>query len=446
MEEKVKNLIPSLILIFSTLCFFTSVNAQWYDKTKGLPDASCYAYAIDAYDSLIATGPYTFDSLYITTDGGNNWYTRPLPDIAKHIVDISIIGKDKIWFCTAGSKIYGTTDGGFNWQLQFYDTLKTDFMNYIEMFDSLNGMAMGDAPASDKPALFLKTTNGGNDWISQNETSLIGFESGDLWRRVDFVDINTGYFYSSGGPQKLYKTTNSGKDWEVLNDTIQCFVLKAYDENIFLGEYPGGNVYRTLDGGQNWESYSSDTLDWGLDIEFTPGNPANVWYSAGGDFLFFSSDTGRIWAKESDGQYGLIYDIVFTDENSGWLLSGSGGMSHPHIYRTTNGGQGGIVLGVENDKESVPNNFRLEQNYPNPFNPTTKIKYTIPSVGTQHAVSIQLMVYDVLGREIATLVNEGKSPGSYEVEFTATGLPSGIYFYRLKAGSYIETKKMILLK
>lgn len=91
-------------------------------------------------------------------------------------------------------------------------------------------------------------------------------------------------------------------------------------------------------------------------------------------------------------------------------------------------------------------NYELQQNYPNPFNPSTKIKYSIPTVGTQRAVSVQLKVYDILGKEVATLVDEYKPAGSYEVEWDASGLPSGIYFYQLKTESFIETKKMMLMK
>jgi len=104
----------------------------------------------------------------------------------------------------------------------------------------------------------------------------------------------------------------------------------------------------------------------------------------------------------------------------------------------------------------APTEFSLSQNYPNPFNPVTKIKYSIPSVALRQAQSdilVTLKVYDVLGIEIATLVNEEKPAGIYEITFDGTGLPSGIYLYQLKAtpngeqvGSYIETKKMVLLK
>ena len=104
------------------------------------------------------------------------------------------------------------------------------------------------------------------------------------------------------------------------------------------------------------------------------------------------------------------------------------------------------TTGVYNKQNNSIITFNLYQNYPNPFNPTTKIKYTIPSVETHRNASVQLKVYDVLGRVVATLVNETKQPGEYEVEFNATLLPSGVYFYQLKAGEFIQTKKMILLK
>jgi hypothetical protein len=102
----------------------------------------------------------------------------------------------------------------------------------------------------------------------------------------------------------------------------------------------------------------------------------------------------------------------------------------------------------------IPKTFSLSQNYPNPFNPSTKIKFTIPSViarETKQSQLVSLKVFDVLGNEIATLVNEEKQAGNYEVEFnshsgTVRNLPSGIYFYTLTSGTFTQTKKMILLR
>ena len=100
----------------------------------------------------------------------------------------------------------------------------------------------------------------------------------------------------------------------------------------------------------------------------------------------------------------------------------------------------GTLTSIE-EEGLIVNNFLLKQNYPNPFNPNTKIKYSVP-----HSSKIVIKVYDILGNEVATLLNEEKPYGSYDVEFDASGLSSGIYFYKLKAGEFIQTKKMILMK
>ena len=110
------------------------------------------------------------------------------------------------------------------------------------------------------------------------------------------------------------------------------------------------------------------------------------------------------------------------------------------------------IVSVGDNNSANPATFILKQNYPNPFNPSTKIEYSIPSVGTSLMKFVQLKVYDILGNEVATLVNEEKPAGTYEVEFSAGScgnrrdLTSGIYFYQLKAGSFISTKKFLLLK
>jgi hypothetical protein len=104
--------------------------------------------------------------------------------------------------------------------------------------------------------------------------------------------------------------------------------------------------------------------------------------------------------------------------------------------------------GIEVEVTS-PSTFSLEQNYPNPFNPSTKIRYSVANViasGVKQSTLVALKVYDVLGNEIATLVNEEKTAGIYEVEFNASNLPSGTYFYKLSEGELVQTKKMILLK
>jgi hypothetical protein len=140
---------------------------------------------------------------------------------------------------------------------------------------------------------------------------------------------------------------------------------------------------------------------------------------------------------------GTLSHISLADTGNGWIVTSQGEVLGYHPSGTT---------GVKPlPQPSVPGRYVLEQNYPNPFNPTTKIQFTI--VDRQLTI---VKVFDVLGREVATLVNEVKEPGTYTVQFSArggsasggdgSGLASGVYFYRLQAGTYVETRKLLLLK
>lgn len=122
--------------------------------------------------------------------------------------------------------------------------------------------------------------------------------------------------------------------------------------------------------------------------------------------------------------------------------NGEGDLSADAFFTT-----GDNLVGVDEDY-NLPLNFKLSQNYPNPFNPSTTIKFSLPIVETPYMASLHttLIVYDILGREVAMLVNENKSPGNYEVNFDGKNLPSGVYIYRLRAGNFVDMKKMILLK
>jgi hypothetical protein len=120
---------------------------------------------------------------------------------------------------------------------------------------------------------------------------------------------------------------------------------------------------------------------------------------------------------------------------------------YTHNFYLSNFGE--FPVSVDEDPISqLPIDFRLEQNYPNPFNPVTTIKYSIPNVTLSgvEGSQVKLKIYDVLGNEVATLVNEFRNAGSYEIDFNASSLSSGIYFYRLQTGSFVQTKKMVIIK
>jgi len=142
---------------------------------------------------------------------------------------------------------------------------------------------------------------------------------------------------------------------------------------------------------------------------------------------------GNTCVNQESGVTEDLYSIHLINESRGWIVGDKG-----LILSTDNGGIVSVYSDLNNE---FIEDFELKQNYPNPFNPSTSLQYAI---GSRQFVTLK--VYDLLGREVATLVNEEKPAGEYEVEFNGSTLPSGIYFYQLKAGTFSETKKMILLK
>jgi len=286
----------------------------------------------------------------------------------------------------------------------------------------------------------------GNKWIYD----AYHFTNGNTYHDLSVTEVNGIYLQPNG---KLYyilrryqlSQPGEGISYERI-DSSSAKIYK-YDESLGLpdDEYliddllaePGDTVlsYRFYLPGGSFTIVIKDTLfeKWGLTKtkrvfkEIGPGIPKPTYsltQDIGLDSMFFDWD----------------YNTTDTYVLKGCIIDGA-------IFGDT------ITVGIEDGENPVVSEFELEQNYPNPFNPSTKIKFTIPAVTLSEVEGslVTLKVYDVLGNEIATLVNEEKPAGEYEVIFNShsgevRNLPSGIYFYQLKCGNFIETKKMILLK
>jgi len=365
--------------------------------------------------------------VYLTQSSGHQW-DLIFSIYPEDIIDISIIDEEKIWFCTGyPASIYNTLDGGETWIEQFSDSTITLFFNYIEMFDENNGIVMGDGNENEGPAIFLKTNDGGANWIAVNDSAFGGY-SGDLWRRIDFININTGYFRESGiNPNLLFKTEDGCSTWTSTSlPENKGHTLKFYNENIGL-VFDFRTYYRTFDGGLTWEeSDRPDTNDpdWGMDVEYEPADPSKVWF-AGSDKVFFSSDSGSTWSVDFSGSG--IRDMVFIDENTGWILTDDG------VFH-----KGALSIDSE---QPIPQHFNLHQPYPNPFNPTTTIRF---SVEATHASLLQ--IFDITDRLVETLVNDEMVPGEHEIVWNAGSHLSGVYFVRLESGEFVEKQKIVLVK
>jgi len=192
--------------------------------------------------------------------------------------------------------------------------------------------------------------------------------------------------------------------------------------------------------------YKSASRDFGManlwtiitGVYLSPPDSAHLLFYQGHTGNGFNFDTGYVWVDKN-----YEFNINSDTSNNLWIVIGIWG--NWEVARTYYIDSVSIHIQEDNPNSQQDdiqnNNYFLHQNHPNPFNPTTTIKYQIPELSF-----VTLKVYDVLGSEVATLVNEEKPVGSYEVEFNRTNLSSGIYYYRLQAASFIESKKMVLMK
>ncbi len=255
-----------------------------------------------------------------------------------------------------------------------------------------------------------------------------------------FVNPDKGW--AVGLDSTIIHTTDGGQNWirQITNASngFRFTNVKFTDEMHGWVTGINGSIFRTTDGSATWQQINSGTSRSLNSIHFIDNSRG--WAVGDEGTILKSNDGGLTWHQQFSNVYPhYLTSVWFADSLNGWAV-GEGGA----IISTMDGGG---VVNVEHNisKEIIPDDFKLFQNYPNPFNPGTSIQYAISS--RQFVI---LKVYDILGNEIATLVNEDKPAGSYKVEFKlgdSIKYPaSGVYFYQLRVGPYIQTKKMVLIR
>lgn len=250
----------------------------------------------------------------------------------------------------------------------------------------------------------------GNDWVNE----IYGEHD---YNEDDNVSRTTISYWSGGEWQYLARTIYSYLD---PSGTIQSLIDMYWD-----------NVQQAWQS--NWRSYYSYNSDYQLTQDLL-----EQWN--GSDWDYFSRLQYNYDADGNcvNGNADMYYGGNWEDTFSTLSFQDGYGLYHYFLCSYFNA----FFSGLTDVKEKeVRHSFNLEQNYPNPFNPTTSIQYRVPSIE-----KVSLKVYDILGRELKTLVNEVKAAGNYKITFNASDLPSGVYFYTLRSGDYRDTKKMVLLR
>ena len=412
-----------------------------------------------------------------TSDSGQNWSYRYF---SYNLYDIQLLnanagfihGYQGLFHGGSWDYISKITEGG-NFQINFDGEL-------FYFLDDRTGFLLSDEyyyPC-------FKTNDGGINWnqVEISRVDSVSFQGNDFY----FLNINKGWIVGSG----IYETTDNGEHWDLIRT------------------YPGTEDYKlSLYSVHGCDTIAWAVGEQGLMVKYTPPNPwqqqlsvtdlplTDVFFSdtdygwvAGGylndqgfqSILLMTKNCGEIWLEKRFDKF-LINDLYFADSLHGWIVgedtTGSGmilesldggenwdpvveNLSAPLnaiSFKDSVGwavGYNGLILRTENGSTWIdqntgqkhPSKYQLYQNYPNPFNPKTVIRYT---VGAQNLVPLQhvdLSIYNSLGQKVATLVNKKQAADSYQVQWDASGLSSGVYLYRLQAGDHVQTKKMIFMK
>jgi photosystem II stability/assembly factor-like uncharacterized protein len=368
-------------------------------------------------------------SIFMTTNAGLNWTNQPTG--CSNCVFYSVFFPSALQGYAVGynngastemTPIISTTNGGINWVFQISGTYA--MLTSVCFISDNEGWAVGDS------SVILHTTNGGSSWLKISSGGNVGYKG------VTFVSPSTGWVIGGGGV--ILKTTNTGQNWSTVHVDSTYLLLEARFPSANTGYIVGGIpitstpgiILKTTDGGQNWNLLNIPQVEYQDYLSFMSENTG--WICGYNNSVLYTSDGGSNWIVQQTPSVGWVTSIQFVDAEIGYASTISGS-----ILKTTTGG----FSGIRPISGEVPENFSLAQNYPNPFNPSTTIKFDIPK-----STFVKITVYDILGKEVKTLVNQNVGTGSYTLDFDAYNLASGTYFYRMNAGEFNITKKMVLIK
>ena len=367
-----------------------------------------------------------------SNDGGKTWAIN-LDLYGKYRIEDLCFGDGGVgiavgWYYPTDSQytngyIARTSNFGENWEVVL--DVNEPYGTFIESADYSNGKYFVKSTGK-----IITSVNSGLNW-SIDSTDYAGAS----FNQTDFIG-NTGFAIPNYGNQKLMKTTNGGVGWSSTADENASSVYFVAEDCVWA--VFGTKIMKSTDQGQTWidpelDFYQIYFKTKNLGVGFGYLDNTNIF----SDGVYLTEDGGENWVCLSKGY------LHYTD----WaidFISSSEGMfcSQRNMYTMQNYGFiDTIAVSVDDNNNSMPSKYLLSQNYPNPFNPSTVIEFSLPQ-----KANVSLKVFNSLGQEVAELINSEMFAGYHSVNFNATNLSSGIYFYRITSGNFTQTNKMLLLK
>jgi hypothetical protein len=393
--------------------FFNDSYSDWVHVSNGLGNNST-ALSLAVKDNILFAGTSN-TGVFVSANNGDSWTQTPLNNST--VWDLFVNGN----YVLAGTNLNGvyiTKDNGASWvRSSLNDITVWTFVPYGD--NILAGTSFY--------GVHLSTDNG-------QTFNRISFNL--VYVRALLVlgnDILAGAYDVFN--QGIYRSTDNGVNWSQTSfNSAKVSELEINGNIIFAGvdDFNSNNnlngVYTSADNGGTWnQTLSSVHID---DLSILGDNIFAGTYLNG---VYVSNNNGASWVQRNEG-FPANTTVMSLALLGNYLFAGT---QSNGVYRR----QIDELVGIKLVSSEIPNEFSLSQNYPNPFNPVTYFEFRIADFGLA-----KLTIYDALGREIQRLVNEELSPGTYEVRWDGSDYPSGVYFYKLTAGDFSLTKKMILTK
>lgn len=404
-------------------------------EQTGLTNKSVFPLVVSSNDQLFA-GVYGDASLGFpgegmirSVDNGDTWTQINNGLLNLNIFALAVNSNQHLFAGTDTSGVFRSTDNGDSWS-----ALNTGLPNENDFFSEIRSLAINtnDHIFAATSAGIFRSSDNGNNWVRT------GFPSDPGNIAVN----SSGHLFAGTQLDGIFRSTDNGGNWQQINTGLPDRTISAIgidpSDNIFIMTNAG--VFLSNNGGDSWTDVTNGIMHFIIAFAFNSSGhifAGTIDFFGKGGGVYRSTDGGESWTQINAGLTSLnILSLAVNSQDqifAGTLERG--------VFRLLE-----IATSVEDLTGAIPISFVLEQNYPNPFNPTTIIRYQLSEF-----THVELTIYNQLGQRIKTLVNERQLAGDYQSEWNGRNemgqqVSSGVYFYRLRAESFSETQKMILMR